>query len=368
MGFNMDILIVGEYSSFSKELKSGFKALGHKCMIFSWGDGCKEIKQTSDDFSIKINYNHGKLIRVLSTCWSNLKLNIYVNKLCKLWKANVVIIVNPTFVRRKFQIWRKALTKKMISKLSYANARIILAACGTDYFYCIGSSDLRLRNKYLLNKFTPKIIKQYKKCMYNVLSIIDIIIPSFYDYAETYRMNISLVGNKLQKTIPIPIDETKFKSENVIHDKIVIFLGKMREEKGYKSMNNAVNYIINKYPDKVIRIPGRWLTIDEYLKEISKANIVLDQCADFSYGMNSLYPMAMGKCVLACCKPECLKEFGVKESPIIDIDDDVDQIVKQLTILVENPSLIIEYGKRCRKYIEDVHDSKIIAEKYIELC
>ena len=49
----MRLLIVGEFSSFAKELKKGFITLNIGCTIISWGDGMKRIKQNKDDYTFE---------------------------------------------------------------------------------------------------------------------------------------------------------------------------------------------------------------------------------------------------------------------------------------------------------------------------
>ena len=48
----MNILIVGEFSGFSKNLKVGLNELGHKVSIMSTGDNFKKIKIDESDINI----------------------------------------------------------------------------------------------------------------------------------------------------------------------------------------------------------------------------------------------------------------------------------------------------------------------------
>lgn len=50
----MKILIVGEYSGFSKYLSRGLWEIGHEAFVFSWGDGFKRIEQ-EDGITIDIS-------------------------------------------------------------------------------------------------------------------------------------------------------------------------------------------------------------------------------------------------------------------------------------------------------------------------
>ena len=361
----MKILLVGEYSAFAKELKKGFVTLGHESIIFSWGDGAKRIKQNSEDYSCDFVRNKGKIISILSRILMNIKLFFAIIKLSKLWRADACLIINPSFVRERKMIHHLGLTINQIKSLCAKDSKICLSACGDDYVFCTGINDLRLKRYYPC--YSPERAKKMKKDFVRTEKIVSTVIPTHYDYAETYRRYRELFHTRLSPTIPLPIDVKAFKVNNVIGEKIVIFLGRMREEKGYKFMDEAVNIIQKKYSN-IVRIPNQYLSIDEYLKELSRANIVLDQCTGFSYGMNSLYALAMGKCVLSNNEPEGQLEYNVvDEIPIINIKNNVDMIVKKLSILIENPQQIIELGKKARLFVEKMHDGPIIAQKYIEV-
>ena len=58
----MRILIIGEYSAFARNLSSGLKNLDHTVLVFSWGDGFKEIKQ--DEGSVNINVSNYRCLGV----------------------------------------------------------------------------------------------------------------------------------------------------------------------------------------------------------------------------------------------------------------------------------------------------------------
>ena len=76
----MKIIIIGEYSSFSKNLSEGFRTLGHECFVFSWGDGFKKIEQDGEySYTIDVAFNNGGNIElfkyILYSFYSYYKLN-----------------------------------------------------------------------------------------------------------------------------------------------------------------------------------------------------------------------------------------------------------------------------------------------------
>lgn len=357
----MNILIVGEFSAFAKELKKGFVALGHQCIIFSWGDGAKKIKQESDDYSYSYISNKGRIISILSRSWMNIKLYFKVQKLSKHWKADAVLIINPGFVRSPVCIHHNGLTKRQIFSLKKKEAKVCLSACGGDYVF------FKYLNADIASPLYKYNLNSEKKRFDHIINEVDYIIPTHYGYAERYRR--SSYSNKLAITIPLPICVSELKQFNQIRNhEIVVFLGKMRPTKGYETMDKALDIIVKRYPN-VKRIPDHFLSLDEYLVELSKANIVMDQCTSSSYGLNALYALSMGKCVLSGNEPEGAEEYGLttQDIPIVNIEENIDMIVDSLEKLVINPDLILEYGKHARKYVERFHDSVGIAKKYLSV-
>lgn len=358
----MNILIVGEFSAFAKELKKGFVALGHQCIIFSWGDGRKNIKQNSDDYSCSYISSKGRIISILSRIWMNMKLYSNVKRLSKHWQSDAVLIINPGFVRSQICVHHLGLTKSQIFGLKKKEAKVYLSACGGDYvFYKYVNAEGIASALYGYD------LKSEKNKLDRIINQVDYIIPTHYGYAERYRL--SSYSNKLAITIPLPICVSDFKPfTRIQNNQIVVFLGKMRLTKGYEAMNRALDIIVKRYPN-VKRIPDRFLSFDEYLIELSKANIVMDQCTSSSYGMNALYALSMGKCVLSGNLPEGAQEYGltIQDIPIVDIKENSDMIVEVLEKLIINPDLIIDYGKRARIYAETFHDSAIIAKKYLDV-
>ena len=75
----------------------------------------------------------------------------------------------------------------------------------------------------------------------------------------------------------------------------------------------------------------------------------------------------MGRVVLGGNERECQVEYNIYDSPVINITPNSDQIYKELVKLVTNRSVIEELSLRSRMYVERVHDSKVIAQKYLEL-
>ena len=98
----MKILIVGEFSAFSKHLKNGFLELGHIVTILTQGDYFKKLTGEYDDilyckpedfsfFGKKIYRSH-----VLFAEKENIRIIHEIKKKSEKW--DVIVVVNPIFV------------------------------------------------------------------------------------------------------------------------------------------------------------------------------------------------------------------------------------------------------------------------------
>jgi glycosyltransferase involved in cell wall biosynthesis len=186
------------------------------------------------------------------------------------------------------------------------------------------------------------------------------------EYALGYKEN-----TKLLPTIALPIDTNSIDyRDNQINNKVHFFHGLNRPFfKGTPIISEALKKLQSKYPNDVkITIAGNMSQTD-YLSLLDSANVVLDQCKGYSYGMNALYSLSKGKIVMSGSEPEALEELLLKrdQCPVINIQPDIDQIYQQLLVILENKKNFIEMGYNSRLFVEKHHDCKLIAEKYINI-
>ncbi len=348
----MKILLLGEFSGFYKNLKAGFRALGHDVTHLASMDGWKKI--SGADIPIVSRYNGfvGRLhcrVKLLTAIKS---LNNY----------DVVLIVNPN-------IGLSYISGTVVRMLRGKSEKIFLSACGTDVEYLNYGKGGGFRY-WPYDNCIEKAVNISNRVHKHIAGLTDFVIPTFYEYAEPWRN--SKYKMKVTKTIPLCIDTQKIKpvypGEN---EKLVIFHGLNREWfKGTSYIVSALREIETKYPDQVeIVVKGR-MPLDEYLELMTRVDIVVDQCKTYSYGsMNSLYAMSMGKVLMACFQDECLSEYGLEFRPngIVNIEPNVKYIESKVEYLLQNRESLFKWGEENRKFVEEKHDSKDIAKRYIDL-
>ena len=101
----------------------------------------------------------------------------------------------------------------------------------------------------------------------------------------------------------------------------------------------------------------------EALEYYKRADIVVDQLLIGWYGMLAQECMALGKPVCVYLR-EDLQGY-MPSQPMLNTT--VDNLLKNLRMLIEDPHLREDLGKRGRRYVQEVHSSDRIARKLMDL-
>lgn len=101
----------------------------------------------------------------------------------------------------------------------------------------------------------------------------------------------------------------------------------------------------------------------EAIEIYKKADIIVDSLLHGPYGLLAIECMALGKPVIGRVDPKLIHYYH--NLPIVITTPDT--IYKHLVKLIKNPKLRQKLGIQGRKYVEENHDSKIIARKLIKL-
>jgi glycosyltransferase involved in cell wall biosynthesis len=352
----MNILLLGEYSGFFVNLKQGLIELGHNVDLSSKGDG---FKKTSKSDIFMPGGAENKVNRVIE------KITFPIIKINQYFDYDVVQLINSN-IFGGLSINYNSLILKRISRRS---EKFFLSSCGTDYFVYNVREKLRYNPfestiKIDTNGYNEYIQKKYYRNNVDIINLVDGIIPTLYTYAEAYRENPKLL-NTIQ--FPVDIHNIKFIPQKIQNDRLKIFHGLNRDGfKGTKYIREAMEKLKEDYPNDVeILIDGK-MPLNKYLKVLEETNVVVDQALSYEYGMNAVYSMAMGKVVLSGNEPECQKEFGRTDIPIINIEPSVDDIYNKLEKIVLNKKSVIEIGEKSRLFVEDFHHHVKVAQQYID--
>jgi len=251
------------------------------------------------------------------------------------------------------------------------NKRVYLSATGDDSFYWKYSRkilkyapfDSSLKYDIKAEKFWMENIKpfEFNKKLANR---VDGIIPTMYEYEVAYKNH-----PKYLSTIPLSIATDKIEySPNTIKDKIVLFHGLNRYGfKGTKLIEEAFKILSEKYPNDLELIIDGNMPLEEYLELIKRVNIIIDQVYSYSCGMNALYSLAIGKVVFGGAEPESLASLNIEKTPVVNIKPSVEDIVEKIEYFLKHKEEIEPLGLASREFVKKYHDSKIVAQKYLEV-
>ena len=355
----MKVLLVGEFSGLHKFLKEGLLENGvSDVKLLSYGDGWKKI--TGCDFNICNN---------TSNIFLKLKNNIELYNLIRSFSYyDVVQLINPLvfnpFVNLSFIKMLKRNSK--ILSLVAAGSDLILSQAylkGVFEYYAY-DYDKTYKNRFYSDSLYSKLNR--RNCQ-KIQEMADYIIPCLYEYSIGYE--IFGFKDKLSKVIPFPINIEKIQYEdNHANNKLVFFHGLNRElSKGTPFIKEALMKLKRNYPNDVDVIIDGHMPYDKYIEVIKSANVIVDQCCGYGYGINACISMAQGKVVMSGCRKETMDAFDISEAPIINTMPDVDYLYKQMLYILENRKIITNWGYQSRKYVEELHDYRKVAQKYIEI-
>ena len=190
-------------------------------------------------------------------------------------------------------------------------------------------------------------------------------IISHPEYSQLLTVNYHSIplGYNLEYWKPFQSDMI----EKDINQILIVHAPSDREAKGTKYVDAAVNMLIKGgYKIKFKLLEN--LPNSEVREWLNASDIVVDQLLTGWHGALAVESMALAKPVLCYINDEWLNHPScayAKDIPLVNTTPD--NIYDNLKLLIENPDLRKEIGKKSRKYVEEVHDSKKSAKQLLEL-
>ncbi|MDC0117982.1 glycosyltransferase [bacterium] len=374
----MRILLLGEYSNFHNTLKAGLEKNGHEVLLAGRKDGFKGYP-VDIDFD-PVLFSKTLFRKVKNFIFLILKIDISTLEIVYTFYRNrkqlkgfdIVQIINEFPIRST-----PFIEKKLLNFIFKHNKKVILSACGEDttYIKYLLKSDLShhilspfLRNPKLKPHFEPslKYLKpSFKKLSEFVIKNVNYIIPGDFDYEMAYRNK-----TKVKPLIPFPVNTEKNTVLALnIEGKIKIFHGISRSnyyKKGNDIFVQVLEEIQEKYKNKIEIIQVESIPYKDYIELYNESHILLDQTYVYDHGYNALEAMAQGKVVFSGFSDEFKSHYNITKKIGIHTTPNVEEIVKNLSWLIENPKEILEIGKNARAYIEDQHDYIKVAKTYVD--
>lgn len=364
----MNILIIGDFSSLAINLKAGFRELGHRVVNVRTKDSFKNYLGGEDDiiyqsnrrlslFGLKLPKTH-----LFTAIKDNKVLRERLNKSCVFF--DLIIIVNEVFVSTSD--FYAGVSIDYILNQKSKGSRIVMYSCGGDtalrmygktlkYYYFAFPEGREHPSRYDIKKFNEII-----KCS-------DLICPISYSYYATikkYCEQYSIVKPIYCLSVPIVIGDYNFNS--CVGRKIRIFHGKSRPDKGSMFIEEAFKKIQQEFSNLVEIMVFQPMEYSKYIKQFDSIDILVDQTNGYGIGMNAALGLMKGLVVLGGNEPEdneCMK----RESPVINITPDSNQIYMVLKELIKDPLKVDSIKKESRKFAEDNLAASVVVNQIVDI-
>jgi hypothetical protein len=347
----MKILLIGEFSGVHNNLKKGLVSLGHEVAIAADGD---DYRGFNSDLKLKRYSIISKMNRIVR--WLNHLRNIlYLLKNHRTFFGNdIVQFISPFSIQSTYNF--------MCFLILRLNKKTIYYVCGTDPAFIKSAEHFKYfpfddKNNIEYPKYDSFSLNYY----YKFIKKIDLIIPSMFTYKVGYANN-----KRLYDPIPLPGNGEFTQKEEVGDKRINILHGITRYHfKGSDYILEALAELEKNFPNIVNVTIVEKLPFKEYVSLYKDADLVVDQCKSYDYGMNAIYAMEHGKIVLSGAEDVAMKYLDFDDCPVINITPDKNQILDQLeNIIHKSASEISKMRKQNNLFANKHHNPENIAKKF----
>ncbi|WP_430934934.1 glycosyltransferase [Saccharicrinis sp. 156] len=358
----MKVLLLGEFSGMHQNLAIGLRKFGVDVTVASDGDGWKNYPRDID-LSRDIKRNSFLYLLKLLRNIPNLSGYDVVQLNCpKPFNATA------TFNRIAFNF------------LKQLNKNIFLGAHGMDTRYISFALDGKL--KYSVFQIPSIQNDPHIKELRNLIKYKSELKLNDKIASQSKGIIASSIGYYLSYTdyfsskttyIPLSIDTTKYTYTSTIGDnpqKIKFFLGMMEGRivrKGTDIIHKVLLELKRRYPNDVELTIVKSVPFNEYQNLLNSSHVLCDQMYAYGIGLNGLIAQAKGLIVCGGADEEMYKALGEQNNkPIVNINVSEDEMLKSFEFLIKNKDKLKEISIKNRAFVVKHHDSKTVANRYIE--
>ena len=188
-------------------------------------------------------------------------------------------------------------------------------------------------------------------------------ILSFPEYSQLLTEKYYITSSGLDLKYWKPFTSRKFKKDN--GKILIVHAPSHRGKKGTEYVIEAVDELIKEGYKIEFKLLEN-LPNSEVREWVNISDIVVDQLLIGWYGSFAKESMALAKPTLCYINEDLKRDVEyTKNLPLMNTNPD--NLYDNLKLLIENPYLRKELGENGRKYVEEVHDSRKIAKRLLEL-
>jgi hypothetical protein len=360
----MKILLIGDYGGLHSTLADGLRRLGHEVCVASDGNGWKNYPR-----DIALDRKRMDFVSGVG-CVARIALS-----LPRLRGFDVVQVTHCPFVPL-----RPIRTLPLYRYLRRHNGKLFMGAFGTDHYYvraCMRPgtyrySDFRIGDRPLNFDINSADIGE---CLQGgtvwanreIASTCDGIVACLWEYYAAYKPYFP------DKTtfIPLPFNMESVTSRvREVPERINFFIGIQSARhrlKGTDVMLDALREVVARHPESATMTTVQDVPYAQYIHEVAKADVMLDQLYSYTPAMNALTGMAQGVTVCGGGEPENYEILNERElRPIINLLPERDDVCRKLEGIIAEPQRIPQLSAQSIEYVRRHHDHVKVAEQYLK--
>ena len=339
------VLLLHEYSGVHTELKAGLRELGVSADIATFGDYHKAFATDLDLGRVDPGLRHsaGRAIRQIINVAAFRRYDIVQSISALPFNRAVSRLVEPLI-------------------LGTRGPRYVFVAAGSDSFY---------RRHCLSLDYWPPHDWHHRARVERMETRIarraSAIVSALWDYDYTMRK-----AGFEPEFIPLPVHVGDIAPVRIAErERLVVYHPLNRKEgndfKGTTHIRRAFEMLRAEYEGSVDFIERGGMSFDEYSRFTDGVDVIVDQANSYTYGMSALYGLAKGQVVLSGNEPVTHELAAYRQSPVVNIRPDAEQIADTLRRLLSDRAALQARGAEGRAFVERVHDTRIVARQYLDL-
>lgn len=358
--------MLGDYSNLHACLAKELRRRGHEVTLVS--DRGVYMKTDAD---IELRRSSGPL--------GGVRYLYRIMALLPSWSGyDAVQLINPGFLRLK-----PGKLKMIYDILRKNNRSVFLTLCGNDHFFvkdCIDTELFRFSEFRVGKEKTPLVMcdpnresgwlspeqASYTKHLYDTIDGAMSVLPE-YDMSARRHMD---AGKLLFTNLPIEIENLEF-TEMDIEGPVRILIGMrggMEIQKGTARLLDMCRELEKEMPGQIEVNAVKDLSLSEYIEELRKSHIVIDQLYSYSPATNALQTMALGRITASGAQPEYYEYIKEDVRPVFCLSplEDESEIKERLRRLVLDKEGLKRMAAEGRRLTERHNDVRDIAPLFVD--
>lgn len=358
--------MLGDYSNLHACLAKELRRRGHEVTLVS--DRGVYMKTDAD---IELRRSSGPL--------GGVRYLYRIMALLPSWSGyDAVQLINPGFLRLK-----PGKLKMIYDILRKNNRSVFLTLCGNDHFFvkdCIDTELFRFSEFRVGKEKTPLVMcdpnresgwlspeqASYTKHLYDTIDGAMSVLPE-YDMSARRHMD---AGKLLFTNLPIEIENLEF-TEMDLEGPVRILIGirgGMEIQKGTARLLDMCRELEKEMPGQIEVNAVKDLSLSEYIEELRKSHIVIDQLYSYSPATNALQTMALGRITASGAQPEYYEYIKEDVRPVFCLSplEDESEIKEKLRRLVLDKEGLKRMAAEGRRLTERHNDVRDIAPLFVD--